>query len=322
VRNFFALCFAAIAAHLAFIASPTHAQTLADRTWVSGVGDDSNACSRTAPCKTFGGAIAKTSIHGEINCLDAGGFAPVTIQKSVTIDCHDAFAGITYSPGSPSFAPLAIQILFGGFDPSDTAGQVILRNLNFNGRNAGNYSILIQGSTAGTFVNIEDCTIDGNALLSSSPPSGILDQRSRGALIIKNVTIRNNAGGTGIDLQGSSGSLRAVISNTSVINSTVGINVGADVYLMLEHSTLTNNATAGLTVASGGVAMVDSTTISHNGNGIQNSGTARISNDNFFLNTAAISGSVTSFTNNRFVNNSSVGTIIPIGTAANPTGQQ
>jgi len=36
----------------------------------SGVGDDANPCSRTAPCKTFAGAISKTAAAGEINCLD------------------------------------------------------------------------------------------------------------------------------------------------------------------------------------------------------------------------------------------------------------
>jgi hypothetical protein len=55
------------------VAGPAHAQ--ASRTWVSGVGDDANPCSRTAPCKTFAGAISKTALNGEINCLDPGGFA-------------------------------------------------------------------------------------------------------------------------------------------------------------------------------------------------------------------------------------------------------
>src|SRR3982750_4020467 len=64
---------------------PAHAQ--ATRTWVSGVGDDANPCSRTAPCKTFAGAISKTAIAGEIDCLDPGGFGTVTITKSITIDC-------------------------------------------------------------------------------------------------------------------------------------------------------------------------------------------------------------------------------------------
>ncbi len=53
-------------------AAPVHAQAF--RTWVSGVGDDANPCSRTAPCKTFAGAISKTALNGEINCLDPAGF--------------------------------------------------------------------------------------------------------------------------------------------------------------------------------------------------------------------------------------------------------
>ena len=63
------------------------AQAQAPRTWVSGVGDDANPCSRTAPCKTFAGAISKTAVNGEINCLDPGGYGAVTVTKSVTIDC-------------------------------------------------------------------------------------------------------------------------------------------------------------------------------------------------------------------------------------------
>src|SRR3954447_7070414 len=69
---------------VAFLAAaPAHAQ--ATRTWVSGVGDDANPCSRTAPCKTFAGAISKTATFGEINVLDPGGFGAVTITKSITI---------------------------------------------------------------------------------------------------------------------------------------------------------------------------------------------------------------------------------------------
>src|SRR5258708_14357804 len=57
----------------------------ATRTWVSGVGDDANPCSRTAPCKTFARAITQTAGGGEIDALDPGGFAAVTITKAVTI---------------------------------------------------------------------------------------------------------------------------------------------------------------------------------------------------------------------------------------------
>src|ERR1700761_2085119 len=72
--------------------APAHAQ--ASRTWVSGVGDDANPCSRTAPCKTFAGAISKTAVNGEINCLDPGGFGTVTITKSISLDCHEVTSSI------------------------------------------------------------------------------------------------------------------------------------------------------------------------------------------------------------------------------------
>src|ERR1700681_2450885 len=71
----------------------TPAQAQATRTWVSGVGDDVNPCSRTAPCKTFAGAISKTAPRGEIDCLDPGGFGAVTITKAMTILCESASNG-------------------------------------------------------------------------------------------------------------------------------------------------------------------------------------------------------------------------------------
>src|SRR5580700_5420612 len=77
------------------VASPAHAQ--APRTWGSGVGDDVNPCSRTAPCKTFAGAISKTLAGGEIDCIDPGGFGALTITKSVTIDCTGTFGSVLVS---------------------------------------------------------------------------------------------------------------------------------------------------------------------------------------------------------------------------------
>ena len=76
-------------------AAPANAQ--ATRTWVSGVGDDANPCSRTAPCKTFAGAISKTAAGGEINCLDSAGFGAVTIVKAMTIQCEGVIGGILAS---------------------------------------------------------------------------------------------------------------------------------------------------------------------------------------------------------------------------------
>src|SRR5438876_12280531 len=82
------------------LALPASAFAQASRTWVSGVGDDANPCSRTAPCKTFAGAISKTASGGEINCLDPGGFGAVTITKAITIDCGAGQVGSILAAGT------------------------------------------------------------------------------------------------------------------------------------------------------------------------------------------------------------------------------
>src|SRR6201988_884384 len=76
------------------------AQAQATRTWISGVGDDVNPCSRTAPCKTFAGAISKTAAGGEIDALDPGGFGGVTITKAITLDGGGVIASILSSGGA------------------------------------------------------------------------------------------------------------------------------------------------------------------------------------------------------------------------------
>src|SRR3954468_20292992 len=88
---------ALLACTLLALAIPSTAHAQATRTWVSGVGDDANPCSRTAPCKTFAGAISKTAAKGEINVLDPGGFGGVTITKSITISSEGFEAGVLVS---------------------------------------------------------------------------------------------------------------------------------------------------------------------------------------------------------------------------------
>src|SRR5438445_5928689 len=88
---------ALIAGALSAVSFVAPASAQATRTWVSGVGDDANPCSRTAPCKTFAGAISKTAPSGEINCLDPGGFGAVTITKAMTIRCVGVEAGVLVS---------------------------------------------------------------------------------------------------------------------------------------------------------------------------------------------------------------------------------
>src|SRR5689334_23696732 len=113
-------------------AGSANAQT---RTWVSGVGNDANPCSRTAPCKTFAGAISKTATTGEIDCLDPGGFGVVTITKSITIDCSGTFGSIL---GAGTNA-LVVN--------APAGSKVILRGISFNGFGTGTNAIrFLQGS--------------------------------------------------------------------------------------------------------------------------------------------------------------------------------
>src|SRR6266849_4999076 len=90
-------CAAVASVFFAFCVFTPFASAQATRTWVSGVGDDANPCSRTAPCKTFAGAISKTAAAGEINVLDPGGFGAVTIIKSMTIRSDHFEAGVLVS---------------------------------------------------------------------------------------------------------------------------------------------------------------------------------------------------------------------------------
>src|SRR3954466_7366127 len=107
------------------LALPVSASAQATRTWVSGVGDDANPCSRTAPCKTFAGAISKTANGGEINCLDPGGFGGVTIGKSLTIKCHYTEGGVLVSGTN------AIVV------NATATDKVTLRGLDINGIGVG-----------------------------------------------------------------------------------------------------------------------------------------------------------------------------------------
>src|SRR5881227_249188 len=103
----------------------------ATRTWVSGVGDDVNPCSRTAPCKTFAGAISKTFINGEIDCLDEGGFGTLTVTKSITVE--GTYGGCFGSSLSSGVTAFTVNVAVSANDPLAT---VRLRNLSINGTGA------------------------------------------------------------------------------------------------------------------------------------------------------------------------------------------
>src|SRR5437868_4398557 len=112
------------------------ASAQATRTWVSGVGDDANPCSRTAPCKTFAGAISKTAPGGEIDALDPAGFGGVTITKSITLD------------GTGTLASILVSGTNGVIINAGTGDRVVLRNIQLNGIGTGTNGVnILQAGT-------------------------------------------------------------------------------------------------------------------------------------------------------------------------------
>lgn len=291
----------------------TPASAQASRTWVSGVGDDANPCSRTAPCKTFAGAISKTAVLGEINCLDPGGFGAVTITKSITIDCHEVFASILNAGTN------GIIINFNSF--TDARKTVRIRNINFNGFDTGLIGIRIVGAagSAGSEVFIEDVLIDGNF---GGTARGISDERTGGGeLSISDTTVRNT-GATGIAITGGT-RIDATIDNVRVQNSNFGVAIGSGVKLMINRSVFSGNTLGGIESDPGGEINVDNSVISGNGTGVTNSGTIRLANTDISFNGSGISGATLSFGNNRISGNTAAGTAPTlIGAVSNPTGQQ
>jgi hypothetical protein len=190
-KSRFILHILAVAAFM--IAASAAAQAQATRTWVSGVGDDANPCSRTAPCKTFAGAISKTAIDGEIDALDPGGFGAVTITKSITIDGTGTFASVLASGTNG----VNVNIAVGAADP---LRQVRLRGLSING--AGSTSC--SGTPCGTSTGIQGINVTGNGASAVHVEDTVIDGftqnginvnlTSTSNLILRNVTIRNCTG--------------------------------------------------------------------------------------------------------------------------------
>jgi hypothetical protein len=186
------------------LASPAHAQ--ATRTWVSGVGDDANPCSRTAPCKTFAGAISKTAPAGEINVLDPGGFGAVTITKSITISSVGFEAGVLVSGTN------GIVISAGVND------TVVLEGLDIEGIGTGLNGITV---LAGGKVYVKNCKIhhftqNGINMASSTAAAKLFVKDS---IIIQNGTASSNPLTGGVNINGNGVANSGVIVDTVIDNN-------------------------------------------------------------------------------------------------------
>jgi hypothetical protein len=258
----------------------------APRTWVSGVGDDANPCSRTAPCKTFAGAISKTATGGEIDALDPGGYGAVTITKSITIDGGGGQVASVLVAGT------------NGIVISGDGVVVTLRNLRING--------LAQGVTPGlngirllngAQLHIENCVIFGfsqnaidiavnqvtgprvfitDTIVSNS--AGGITARNAGSGVVnltvhRGTLVQNSSFGLRADGSGS-GTVAASLSDSYVSGNGVGVLAAAGpstAVVAVTRSSVTANVAGGIQ-ASGpsplGVILVSNTLVTLNGTGI------------------------------------------------------
>jgi hypothetical protein len=273
------------------VASTASAQ--ATRTWVSGVGDDVNPCSRTAPCKTWAGAISKTAAGGEIDALDPGGFGAVFINKALTLS------------GVGTYASTLVANTNGITIGAGVTDTVTLRHIGITGI-AGLKGIVF---VSGKALVIEDCVIFGFA------PRGIsIEPTNNSQVFIRDTNVnRNQSNGIVINPQGGA-LVQVVLDHVDVSNNTnFGVSITAGSSVMIRDSTISSNGLSGLRVdATGGTTTVDveSGIITGNNVGIEavTGSTTRISNSTISQNTTGLlfeGGSVLSFGTNRIVGNTS-----------------
>lgn len=242
----------------------------ATRTWVSGVGDDANPCSRTAPCKTFAGAISKTAAGGEISVLDPGGFGAVTITKAITINGDGTLAGILAAGTN------GIIINAGAND------VITIRSVSINGAGTGLNGIR---HLAGGEVHIENCTIEGFITSGVDVSLG-----ASGFLSIKKSTISTISGtGVGVKATTTTGTANVMIDNVYIQGNPTGVQGNANSVINIDNSDISNNTTGILSNSATNIIRVSNTSIFNNTTGVSNAST----------------GSIFSFGNNRIAGNTS-----------------
>ncbi|HEY6320626.1 MAG TPA: right-handed parallel beta-helix repeat-containing protein [Thermoanaerobaculia bacterium] len=292
----------------ALLASAATAHAQATRTWVSGVGDDANPCSRTAPCKTFAGAISKTAPCGEIDVLDPGGFGALTITKCISIESEE-FAGVLVS-GTNAFV-----ISAGASD------NVVIRGITIEGLGTGLAGIKVL--SAGS-VHIEECWINNFTahaidIVPGSPSTTV-------NVSVKNTVLRDNltAGTFGIHSQPAGGvTVNLAVDNAIIENNAGGMRIEAGTKAVVTNSEISNNKGNGATANGASVLSLQSTVVDTNGsNGVValTGSTVRVSNASVWDNTGVgllnSGGTFFSFKNNSVLGNAggdTSGTITPQG---------
>jgi parallel beta-helix repeat protein len=242
----------AITLFFVLVIGATGAYAQATRTWVSGVGDDANPCSRTAPCKTFAGAISKTNASGEINVLDPGGFGAVTITKAITIDGSGG-----------SISGVLVSGTNGIVVNAGTNDAVVLRNLDIDGIGAGLSGILFN---SGKSLRVENSKIYGFANYGIDfAPTGT------STLSVDKTVVHNNTLG-GLYVNPVGGLAYATITGSTFSDNQFGVLVGASSKVTISSCVANSNTSYGIGASGGGATIyMSGTTVTQNAVGIATS---------------------------------------------------
>jgi hypothetical protein len=301
---------------MCFCAMTSAAQAQATRTWVSGVGDDANPCSRTAPCKTFAGAYSRTAAGGEIDALDPGGFGTLTASKAITIDGGGGQVASVLASGTNG-----INVTAGAND------RIVLRNLRFNGINAAPPSSPgINGINfvSGGSLAVENCVIEGFGTYGINfQPNVRANLTVSDTVFVGNGTFGTTASGAIIATTAASsgGFNRVTVERAVISNGTSGIQAGNNTKMDVDHVSVSQTGLGGGDyglISNGATAemSVDYSIISGNNFGglhATNSGKMYVANSSItYNNTNGIlsdaGGQVLSYLNNRVIGNSGVQT--------------
>ena len=210
----------------------------ATRTWVWGVGDDANPCSRTAPCKTFAGAISMTATGGIINAIDGGGFGAVTITKAITIDGSGEHASILAS----GVNGVIINIAAGVADR-----RVVLRDLSIDGAGLGGGDLSAPNISGRSGIRIlaADSVLVENVDVQDFLDHGIeVAATSDINVTVRNVSI-NRIAGPGISVTATAGLAVADVDSVAISQSDSGIVASARSRVRARNTTVHHAGIAG-----------------------------------------------------------------------------
>jgi hypothetical protein len=266
----------------------TSAHAQATRTWVSGVGDDVNPCSRTAPCKTFAGAISKTAAGGEIDCLDPGGFGNVTITKSMSIDCG------TF-PGGDLNAGAVNGVVVNTAAASD---KVILRNLVIQGCNncpSGSGLNGIRWINLGQELHLDRVVVTGDTTIGVD-----VNKTSAGTLYVRDSYITEVP--TGISVISSVATVTAMVNRSYLLGmSGTCVVAKTNAFVTVANSVITSCNVALSAANSGAIVSANNNVISFSQTGVSAvaGSTIRMSNNDLYDNATGISNAGTFLSNGK-----------------------